>query len=76
MCYIYSLQVGEKNKVVCVHITSDNNGRFGFNVKGGSDLGLPIFISRVVPNTAAYKAEPKLSEGDQVMTNNYIFNRL
>jgi len=36
-------------------------------VKGGSDIGLPIIISRVVPNTSAYETTPKLCEGDQVI---------
>jgi tyrosine-protein phosphatase non-receptor type 4 len=47
-------------------MNADKQGRFGFNVRGGSDLGLPIVVSRVVPNTSAYKAQPKLCEGDQV----------
>lgn len=47
-------------------MNADKQGRFGFNVKGGSDLGVPIIVSRVVPNTPAYRSEPKLCEGDQV----------
>lgn len=47
-------------------MVADKQGRFGFNVRGGSDLGLPIVVSRVVPNTSAYRAQPKLCEGDQV----------
>lgn len=45
---------------------ADKQGRFGFNVRGGSDLGLPIVVSRVVPNTSAHRSQPKLCEGDQV----------
>lgn len=47
-------------------MNADKQGRFGFNVRGGSDLGLPIVISRVVPNTSAYRTQPRLCEGDQV----------
>lgn len=47
-------------------MNADKQGRFGFNVRGGSDLGLPIVVSRVVPNTSAYCSQPKLCEGDQV----------
>jgi len=47
-------------------MNADKQGRFGFNVRGGSDLGLPIVISRVVPNTSAYRSQPKLCEGDKV----------
>ncbi|XP_050530528.1 tyrosine-protein phosphatase non-receptor type 4 [Daktulosphaira vitifoliae] len=55
------------NNVVCIHMCADKQGRFGFNVRGGSDLGMPIVVSRVVPNTSAYRAQPKLCEGDQVL---------
>lgn len=47
-------------------MVADKQGRFGFNVRGGLDLGLPIVVSRVVPNTAAARSQPKLCEGDQV----------
>jgi tyrosine-protein phosphatase non-receptor type 4 len=46
---------------------ADDEGRFGFNVKGGSDLGMPILVSRVAPNTPADRCYPKLNEGDQVL---------
>jgi len=48
----------------------DDDGRFGFNVKGGHDQNCPILVSRVAPNTPADNASPKLREGDQVMTIN------
>lgn len=47
-------------------MNADKQGRFGFNIRGGSDLGLPIVVSRVVPNTSAYRSQPKLCQGDQV----------
>lgn len=36
-------------------------------MKGGSDLNMPILVSRVAPNTPADRCYPKLSEGDQVL---------
>jgi PDZ domain (Also known as DHR or GLGF). len=52
--------------LVLIRIAPDEQGRFGFNVKGGADLGMPILVSRVAPNTPAYTSYPKLNEGDQV----------
>ncbi|GFQ67997.1 tyrosine-protein phosphatase non-receptor type 4, partial [Trichonephila clavata] len=45
----------------------DDQGRFGFNVKGGADQNLPILVSRVAPNTPADTCIPRLNEGDQVL---------
>lgn len=53
--------------LVLIRITPDDQGRFGFNVKGGSDLNMPILVSRVAPNTPADRCYPKLNEGDQVL---------
>ncbi|KAI5737101.1 hypothetical protein M8J76_010009, partial [Diaphorina citri] len=53
--------------LVLIRIAPDEQGRFGFNVKGGADLGMPILVSRVAPNTPAYTSYPKLNEGDQVV---------
>ncbi|KAK7863894.1 hypothetical protein R5R35_007226 [Gryllus longicercus] len=53
--------------LVSIRITPDDQGRFGFNVKGGADLNLPILVSRVAPNTPADHCYPKLHEGDQVL---------
>lgn len=55
--------------LVTITLTPDEQGRFGFNVKGGLDLDMPILVSRVAPNTPADRCYPKLNEGDQV----YIF---
>lgn len=57
--------------LVLIRITPDEQGRFGFNVKGGSDLNMPILVSRVVPNTPADRCYPKLNEGDQVLFINH-----
>ncbi|XP_014217078.1 tyrosine-protein phosphatase non-receptor type 4 [Copidosoma floridanum] len=53
--------------LVIIRITPDEQGRFGFNVKGGLDLDMPILVSRVAPNTPADRCYPKLNEGDQVV---------
>lgn len=51
--------------LVNVHLVADEQGRFGFNVKGGADLKLPVLVSRVAPHTPAEQS--KISEGDQVV---------
>lgn len=53
--------------LVTISLTPDEQGRFGFNVKGGLDLDMPILVSRVAPNTPADRCYPKLNEGDQVI---------
>uniref|UniRef100_A0A182KA26 protein-tyrosine-phosphatase n=1 Tax=Anopheles christyi TaxID=43041 RepID=A0A182KA26_9DIPT len=53
--------------LVTIHLVADEQGRFGFNVKGGIDHGLPILISRVAPHTPADKSTPRVCEGDQVV---------
>ncbi|XP_053374755.1 uncharacterized protein LOC123530832 isoform X1 [Mercenaria mercenaria] len=53
--------------LVTIRMIPDEQGRFGFNVKGGADQGMPIIVSRVAPNTPADNAIPRLNEGDQVL---------
>ncbi|XP_059157704.1 tyrosine-protein phosphatase non-receptor type 4-like isoform X2 [Physella acuta] len=53
--------------LVTIRMKPDEKGRFGFNVKGGHDQGMPIIVSRVAPNTPADLAIPRLNEGDQVL---------
>ncbi|KAH3719339.1 hypothetical protein DPMN_062171 [Dreissena polymorpha] len=53
--------------LVTIRMIPDAQGRFGFNVKGGADQGMPIIVSRVAPNTPADNADPRLNEGDQVL---------
>lgn len=43
------------------------DGKYGFNVKGGTSPEVPILVSRVAPHTPADKCTPRLSEGDQVI---------
>ncbi len=40
-------------ELVSINIVPDEQGRFGFNVKGGMDQKLPIIVSRVGANTPA-----------------------
>lgn len=53
--------------LVTIRMKPDEQGRFGFNVKGGADQGMPIIVSRVAPNTPADLEIPRLNEGDQVL---------
>ncbi|XP_056007257.1 tyrosine-protein phosphatase non-receptor type 4-like isoform X3 [Ostrea edulis] len=53
--------------LVTIRMRPDDEGRFGFNVKGGADQGMPIIVSRVAPGTPADIAIPRLNEGDQVL---------
>ncbi|CAG5120348.1 unnamed protein product, partial [Candidula unifasciata] len=57
----------EGQGLVTIRMKPDEKGRFGFNVKGGADQGMPIIVSRVAPNTSADLAIPRLNEGDQVL---------
>lgn len=58
---------------VTVTMKPDEQGRFGFNVKGGHDQDCRvILVSRILPNTPADYAEPKLHEGDQVLAINGV----
>ncbi|XP_063233077.1 tyrosine-protein phosphatase non-receptor type 4 isoform X2 [Bacillus rossius redtenbacheri] len=65
--YDITLAQGTDENVVVIRILPDEHGRFGFNVKGGADLNMPIFVSRVAANTPADRCYPRLSEGDQVV---------
>ncbi|XP_026872433.1 tyrosine-protein phosphatase non-receptor type 4b isoform X2 [Electrophorus electricus] len=55
------------DNLVSIKMKPDENGRFGFNVKGGADQRMPIIVSRVAPGTAADLCVPRLNEGDQVV---------
>lgn len=56
-----------ENELTTVHLIADEQGYFGFNLRGGIDYNLPITISRIFPYTPADRAAPKISEGDQVV---------
>ncbi|XP_055609256.1 tyrosine-protein phosphatase non-receptor type 4 [Uranotaenia lowii] len=53
--------------LVTIRLVADDQGRFGFNVKGGVDLNLPVQVSRVAPHTPADKSTPRICEGDQLV---------
>lgn len=55
------------DNLVLIKMKPDENGRFGFNVKGGFDQKMPIIVSRVAPGTSADLCVPRLNEGDQVV---------
>ncbi|KFM70585.1 hypothetical protein X975_16446, partial [Stegodyphus mimosarum] len=57
----------ESQGLAAIRMKPDEQGRFGFNVKGGADQNLPILVSRVAPNTPADTCIPRLNEGDQVL---------
>ncbi|XP_034030745.1 tyrosine-protein phosphatase non-receptor type 3 isoform X2 [Thalassophryne amazonica] len=53
--------------LLLIRITPDNDGKFGFNVKGGVDQKMPLAISHVKPDSPAGRCDPKLMEGDLVV---------
>nr|XP_033801316.1 tyrosine-protein phosphatase non-receptor type 4 isoform X3 [Geotrypetes seraphini] len=55
------------DNLVLIRMRPDENGRFGFNVKGGYDQKMPVIVSRVAPGTSADLCIPRLNEGDQVV---------
>jgi len=57
----------DEQNIVTIKILPDEQGRFGFNVKGGVDQKMPIIVSRVGANTPADKCFPRLNEGDQLV---------
>ncbi|XP_014458211.1 tyrosine-protein phosphatase non-receptor type 3 isoform X3 [Alligator mississippiensis] len=62
----------DRNEVIdgdllSVHITPDEDGKFGFNLKGGVDQKMPLVVSRITPGSPADKCIPKLNEGDQIV---------
>ncbi|OXA56784.1 Tyrosine-protein phosphatase 1 [Folsomia candida] len=54
--------------IVTIRLEPDaHDGKFGFNVKGGFDMGCPILVSRVAPGTPADQCYPRLNEADQII---------
>ncbi|XP_068092774.1 tyrosine-protein phosphatase non-receptor type 3 isoform X2 [Hyperolius riggenbachi] len=53
--------------LLLVRITPDEDGRFGFNLKGGVDQKMQLVVSRITPGSPADKCTPKLMEGDQIV---------
>lgn len=46
---------------------ADEHGRFGFNVRGGIDVKLPVLVARIAPHSPADRVLPKIKEGDKVI---------
>lgn len=46
---------------------ADEHGRFGFNVRGGTDVNLPVLVARIAPHSPADRVLPKIKEGDKVL---------
>nr|XP_033786521.1 tyrosine-protein phosphatase non-receptor type 3 isoform X2 [Geotrypetes seraphini]XP_033786522.1 tyrosine-protein phosphatase non-receptor type 3 isoform X2 [Geotrypetes seraphini] len=53
--------------LLLLHITPDEEGKFGFNLKGGVDQKMPLVVSRITPGSPADKCIPRLNEGDQIV---------
>ncbi|KAL7050192.1 hypothetical protein ACKWTF_003982 [Chironomus riparius] len=55
----------EEEGLVAIRLYADEQGHYGFNVKGGKNSDKHIFVSRVAHNTPAYNS--KICENDQVI---------
>uniref|UniRef100_G3UGS4 protein-tyrosine-phosphatase n=1 Tax=Loxodonta africana TaxID=9785 RepID=G3UGS4_LOXAF len=53
--------------LLLIRITPDEDGKFGFNLKGGVDQKMPLVVSRINPESPADTCIPKLNEGDQIV---------
>ncbi|XP_018416168.1 PREDICTED: tyrosine-protein phosphatase non-receptor type 3 [Nanorana parkeri] len=53
--------------LLLVRIAPDEEGKFGFNLKGGIDQKMQLVVSRITPGSPADKCTPKLLEGDQIV---------
>lgn len=61
-----NVQLNDKN-VITVCMEADEQGRFGFNVRGGVDVNLPVLVARIAQHSSADRVVPKIKEGDQVL---------
>lgn len=59
-------QLNDKN-LITISMAADEHGRFGFNVRGGTDVNLPVLVARIAPHSPADRVIPKIKEGDQVV---------
>ncbi|KAG5445331.1 Tyrosine-protein phosphatase non-receptor type 4 [Clonorchis sinensis] len=64
------IEADSTDGLVRIRIRPDSRGRFGFNIRGGIDFGIPIIVSRVGQNTPADLCIPRLYEGDQLIAIN------
>lgn len=58
--------LNDKN-LITVCMEADEHGRFGFNVRGGTDVNLPVLVARIAPHSPADRVIPKIKEGDKVL---------
>lgn len=58
--------LNDKN-LITVCMEADEHGRFGFNVRGGTDVNLPVLVARIAPHSPADRVSPKIKEGDKVL---------
>ncbi|XP_069075697.1 tyrosine-protein phosphatase non-receptor type 3 isoform X2 [Pleurodeles waltl] len=65
--YYFDKNESMSGGLLLVHITPDEDGKFGFNLKGGVDQKLPLVVSRITPGSPADTCTPKLNEGDQIV---------
>uniref|UniRef100_A0A8C2I8A5 protein-tyrosine-phosphatase n=1 Tax=Cyprinus carpio TaxID=7962 RepID=A0A8C2I8A5_CYPCA len=66
--HMYStVHVTADGDLLLVRISPDQDGKFGFNVKGGVDQKMPLSISHVNLASPASRCVPPLMEGDQVL---------
>lgn len=61
-----SAHINDKT-LITVCMEADEHGRFGFNVRGGTDVNLPVLVARIAPHSPADKVVPKIKEGDKVI---------
>ncbi|XP_045426419.1 tyrosine-protein phosphatase non-receptor type 3-like [Pipistrellus kuhlii] len=57
----------EDGYLILIRITPDEDGKFGFNLKGGVDQKMPLVVSRINPESPADTCIPKLNKGDQIV---------
>ncbi|XP_040288284.1 LOW QUALITY PROTEIN: tyrosine-protein phosphatase non-receptor type 3 [Bufo bufo] len=65
--YYYDKNELANGNLLLIRITPDEEGKFGFNLKGGVDQKMHLVVSRVSPGSPADKCSPKLVEGDQIV---------
>ena len=53
-----------------VHLTADNSGLFGFNIRFQNALHASAFISRIIPNGPADMCYPPMRIGDELLAIN------
>ncbi|XP_012862265.2 tyrosine-protein phosphatase non-receptor type 3 [Echinops telfairi] len=65
--YYFDKYDDDNGYLLLIRITPDEDGRFGFNLKGGVDQKMPLVVSRINPESPADTCIPKLNEGDQIV---------